>query len=370
MRGLPRASSLPEANSAPAMSAAGTHSNLTEIAGPGCLGPPDSNTDLSIVIVSWNARKYVAECLDSLQSANGTSSVEIIVVDNASNDGTADLVRDRFPQVRLVETGGNIGFSRGNNVGVRLAKGKYICLINPDVNIPPDCLHKMYSFMEQNPEIGLLGPKMLAANGLTARSGMRFPTLWNVFLRAIAADGFLRGSSTGNWLMTDFQFDRTRDMDVLNGWFWMARREAVNEVGLLDEDFFMYAEDLDWCKRFHSHKWRVVFYSEAEAVHYGGGCSSNDPLRFSVEQQRANMQYWAKYHNRASLLLYAIAVWFGHAMRMVGWTAIGAVKPSERAKARFEAKRNLECIRWMLAIPTIKPIGTLDGKSKTEATES
>lgn len=331
-----------------------------ETLGGSCLGRADTGTDISIVIVSWNAKKYLAECLGSLRSATGELSAEIIVVDNASSDGTADMVRSDFPDVQIVDTGNNLGFSRGNNLGVKLARGKYICLINPDVNVPPSCLPKMYSFMEQNPGIGLLGPKMLDAGGVARRSGMRFPTFWGVLLRSLAADTLLKGrAGSGNWLMKDFQFDQLRDMDVLNGWFWMARREAVNRVGLLDEGFFMYAEDLDWCKRFHENRWRVVFYPDAEATHYGGGCSANDPLRFSVEQQRANMQYWKKYHSRISLLFYAIAVWLGHAVRFVGWGLTGFAKPSARERARFEVKHNFECMRRMFDFAAIQPVEKL-----------
>jgi GT2 family glycosyltransferase len=334
------------------------------------LGPADPGTDISIVIVSWNARQYLRECLQSLRMATGKLSAEIIVVDNASSDGTADMVRSEFPEVQFIDTGNNLGFSCGNNLGVKLAKGKYICLVNPDVNVPPSCLPKMFSFMQQNPGIGLLGPKMLDADGIARRSGMRFPTLWGVLLRSLAADTWMKGrASSANWLMNDFQFDQLRDMDVLNGWFWMARREAVSHVGLLDVNFFMYGEDMDWCKRFHENGWRVVFYPEAEATHYGGGCSANDPLRFSVEQQRANLQYWKKYHGRISLLLYAVAVWLGHAVRLTGWSLIGLAKSSARTRARYEVKHNFECMRRTFDFPAKAPAEKLIGETNARVRE-
>ena len=147
-----------------------------------------SVTDLSIIIVSWNTKKYLEECLTSLRAIDGNLSAEIIVVDNASTDGSPEMVRTQFPEVILKETGANLGFAGGNNVGIKEATGKYVCLINSDVNVPPDCLPKMHDYMEQNPTIGLLGPGMLYTDGRVHRSGMRFPTLWNLLLRALFLD--------------------------------------------------------------------------------------------------------------------------------------------------------------------------------------
>ena len=314
--------------------------------------------DLSIVIVTWNIKKYIEECLTSLAEADKNLSTEIIVVDNASTDGTAELIRAQFPHVRLIETGANLGFARGNNVGIKLATGRYVCLINPDVNVPPDCLSKMYRYMEEEPAVGLLGPKMLGPSGEVRRSGMRFPTIWNSFLRALALDSFFKETGIfGGWLMTDFQFDRTRDIDVLNGWFWMARREALDQVGLLDERFFMYGDDLDWSMRFHLAGWRVVFYSEAEALHYGGASSANAPVRFYIEMQRANFQYWKKFHGNVSFFFYLLTVWLNHAVRTIGYGLVYLTKRSLRSIALFKMKRSFACIRWLMGLKRVEEAG-------------
>jgi GT2 family glycosyltransferase len=310
------------------------------------LGVLKAGVDLSIVIVTWNSKDYLVDCLESLQSAVEDLSAEIFVVDNASTDGTAAVVREKFPAVTLLESGENLGFSRGCNVGMRLAGGKYICLINPDVKVLSGCLPKMFRFMQTNQDIGLLGPAMLDQHGQVQRSGMRFPSIWNAMLRSLAADSVFRLLRLpGTWLMSDFGFDELRDMDVLNGWFWMARREAVEQVGPLDEIFFIYAEDMDWCKRFWSKGWRVVFYPGAQSVHYGGGSSSNDPLRFSLEQGRANLQYWRKHHGRTSAAMYLAAVLLGHALRAAAWALVSLVRRGGREKALFQIRRNLTCMR-------------------------
>ena len=315
-------------------------------------------TDLSIVIVSWNTKKYLEECLTSLRTIDGNLSVETIVVDNASSDGTPEMIRAQFPEVTLLETGANLGFAGGNNVGIQKASGNYVCLINSDVNVPPDCLPKMHSYMEQNSTIGLLGPGMLYTDGRVHRSGMRFPTLWNLFLRALFLDSlFKRSRFFGGYLMKDFQFDRTTDIDVLNGWFWMARREALNQAGLLDRRFFMYAEDVDWCKQFHLAGWRVVFYPEARALHYGGASAANAPSRFNVEMQRANLQYWKKYHGRVSLFFYLLIGFLSYSIRAAGWGIVYLTQRSSRYRAEIEVQQYLKCLRWVLDSRTLNELG-------------
>jgi GT2 family glycosyltransferase len=318
----------------------------------------NSVIDLSIVIVSWNTAKYLEECLDSLRTIDGNLSVEIIVVDNASTDGSAEIVRSQFPEVRLFESGANLGFAGGNNIGLKAATGKYICLINSDVNVPAACLPKMYAYMEQQPTIGLLGPGMVRTDGRVHRSGMRFPTLWSVFLRALFLDSLFKGFGFfGGFLMKDFQFDRTTDIDVLNGWFWMARRDAVNKVGPLDNHFFMYGEDVDWCKRFHLAGWRLVFYPEAKALHYGGASSANAPSRFLVEKQRANLQFWKKYHGRTSLFFFLLIGCLNYSIRAMGWSAVYLMLSSMRSRAHIEVKQYLACLRWTFQLSTFKEFG-------------
>jgi GT2 family glycosyltransferase len=315
-------------------------------------------TDLSIVIVSWNTKKYLEECLTSLRTIDGNLSVEIIVVDNASTDGSPEMIRTQFPHVILIESGANLGFAGGNNIGLKEATGKYVCLINSDVNVPPDCLPKMHAYMEQQPAIGLLGPGMLRPDGLVYRSGMRFPTLWNVFLRALFLDSLFKGFRVfGGFLMKDFRFDRTMDMDVLNGWLWMARREALDQVGPLDDRFFMYAEDVDWCKRFHLAGWRVVFYPEAKALHYGGASAANAPSRFNVEMQRANLQYWKKYHGRISVFIYLLIGCLSYAIRATGWGFVYLTQRSSRYRAEIELTQYLRCLRWALGFSTLNQLG-------------
>jgi hypothetical protein len=309
-----------------------------------------------LVIVSWNAKRYLAECLESLEHQCGTVHAEVIVVDNASSDGSPDLIARQFPHVRLIRNTENTGFARANNVGIRCSGGEYICLVNSDVTFVSDCFAPMVRYMQEHPDVALLGPKMLSAEGEVRRSTMRFPTVWNSFCRALGLDGAFRGSRFfGGQLMADFDHQHTVDAEVLNGWFWMARRSAVDEVGLLDEQFFMYGEDIDWCYRFRQAGKRIVFFAEAEAIHYGGASSANAPVRFYLEMYRAGWQFWRKHHGRIAQAGFLASIGVHHILRAAGYAVLYLARPSQRAQNQLKIQRSLACLRWLQGVCFGKP---------------
>jgi GT2 family glycosyltransferase len=161
-------------------------------------------------------------------------------------------------------------------------------------------------------------------------------------------DIFPKSKLLGGYLMPYFDGNQISDVDVLNGWFWLTRREALNEVGLLDESLFMYGDDLDWCKRFRDTGWKIVYFPEAASIHYGGGSSGNAPVRFSVEMQKANLQYWRKHFGAASLVLFIGIVWIHQLIRLVGNVLLYIGSKSRRPKAVGKIKRSLACLRWAM----------------------
>jgi GT2 family glycosyltransferase len=283
---------------------------------------------------------------------------EIIVVDNASSDGTPQLIREHFTWAKLLQNDKNLGFAGGNNIGIKVSTGKYIALVNSDVVVPSGCFEKMTLYMEQHTGVGMLGPKMILSDGAIGPSCMRFPSVWNIFCRALALDRLFKGSEVfGGFLMQDFKYDRITDVDVLTGWFWMVRREALVQVGLLDERFFMYGEDIDWSKRFHEAGWKVVFYPEAEAVHYCGASSSNAPTRFYVEMNRANMQYYRQHHSNIAVLGFWLATLLHEALRIVGYGPVYLLKGARSAEAGFKVKRSVACLLWLMGIKPAQGAG-------------
>ena len=304
---------------------------------------------LSIVIVVWNAKKYVIECLQSLREHCSQLCDDVIVVDNASTDGTPELIAQLFPEFKLIRNCENLGFAKANNIGIAQSSGEYVCLVNSDVKFTSDCLSPLLRFLSENPQVGMVGPTMLAPNGEVARSTMRFPTVWNQFCRALGLDVMFKKSQWfGGLLMSDFDHRTTATVEVLNGWFVVVRRSAMERVGLLDPQFFMYGEDLDWCYRFHRAGEKIVFFAGAEAVHYGGASSSNAPLRFYLEMCRANWQYWQKHYGWFGQITFLAISGAYHLVRLLGSAAVYLFSPSERSENLSRLHRSSICLRWLI----------------------
>ena len=304
---------------------------------------------VSVVLVTWNAKKYVMECLESLREHCREVCDEVIIVDNASSDGTPELIARMFPEFKLICNTENMGFAKANNVGLLQCTGEIVCLVNSDVKFTSNCITPMLTYMEKNPSVGMLGPKMLGGDGKIAyRSTLRFPTVWNTFCRALGLDVAFKGSRFfGGLLMSDFDHKTTMPVEVLVGWFWVVRREALRRVGLLDTQFFMYGEDIDWCYRFHESGEGVVFFAEAEAYHYGGASSSAAPARFYLEACRANWRYFHKHHSLLAQTGYRAAVLLHHAIRLAGFACVYLFVRSRRSKAQIGLTGSLKCLQWI-----------------------
>lgn len=302
---------------------------------------------VSVIIVSWNARDFLRECLKSLNSGVSKYPLEIIVVDNASTDGSPECVGREFPEVQLIRSQSNLGFARANNLAVRQSTGKYVCLVNSDVKVHRDCITRLVDYCEAHPEVGLAGPRIIGGDGLLQRSCWGFPSVWNMFCRALALDkAFPKVRVFGGYELGYWDQENTQPVDILGGCFWVGRREALDAVGLLDESFFMYGEDMDWCRRFWTGGWKNVLVAEAEATHYGGASSANAPVRFYLERQRADLQYWAKHHTRLGVAAYYLVSVLHMIVRVAGyglaWCATR--KPLQQHKWA----RSLECLRFLL----------------------
>lgn len=253
--------------------------------------------DISVVIVGWNAKHYLELCLNSLAEAPPRRSTEVIVVDNASSDGSSEMIKAKFPDVTVIRSEENLGFSRGNNLGIRQCQGRYIALVNPDVIVFPGCLDALADFLDQNPRVGDVGPRVLNPDMTLQSTCRRAPTLWNNICMATGlASRFKSSRFFAGEHMSYFPHDRTLPVDVIVGCFSMIRRETLDEVGLLDENLFMYGDDIDWCRRCWKAGWQVVFYPGAQAIHDRGKITAAYPVRFAVAQQKSVLYYWRKHH--------------------------------------------------------------------------
>ena len=303
--------------------------------------------DISVVILSWNDKQYLEVCLRSLLDARLSRTMEIIVVDNASTDGSPEMVEALFPAVKIIRNAENLGFSKGNNVGVKASRGKYVYLLNSDVKVFVGCLDALADYLDQNPRVGMVGPKILNRDLTHQSSCRRFPTLWNNFCEVAGLAKVFAGSRIfSGEHMFYFKGHRLMDVDVLVGCFWTIRREAVNEFGLLDEGFFMFAEDLDWCKRFWEAGWRVVFYPEAQAIHYRGGSSTKkDAVWLALTQQRSVLRYWKKHYSAAAGFGIRCLVFTHKASRWGAALASYLIRPSKRKESQTRMRVAVACLR-------------------------
>jgi GT2 family glycosyltransferase len=305
----------------------------------------NNKPDVSIVIVTWNGKKYALECLDSLRLVR--LKLEVIVVDNASTDGTPDAIRETYPEVQLIQNRENLGFAKANNIGMAEATSDILCLVNSDVVVPPGCLEKMVEFMRANPSVGVLGPKMLSPTGGVGQSVNQFPTVWNYLCFALGLHFLMPNSKVfGGYVLAGYPYDKTEDVEVLTGWFWMIPRAALEQIGGLDERFFMYGEDLDWCYRFHQAGWRLVFFAEAEALHYGAASSGQAPSRFYVEMIKANLQYFRKHYGWLGGLGFLAATTIHELLRVILY-GVMHVSRQGRSKNALKLDRSLSCLKWI-----------------------
>jgi N-acetylglucosaminyl-diphospho-decaprenol L-rhamnosyltransferase len=253
--------------------------------------------DLSIVIVNWNTRDLLRDCLASVLASEGPLSFEVIVVDNASTDGSADMVRREFPQVRLIASEVNGGYAYANNLGLKAQNARYYLLLNPDTLLPPTALAQMVAYMESRSDAGVAGPRLVLADGsldLACRRG--FPTPAVSFYRFSGLSRlFPKSPRFGRYNMTYLDPDKEAEVDSVVGAFMMVRGEAIEQVGLLDEEFFMYGEDLDWAYRMKQARWKVYYNPEVTVLHYKRAASSHSN-RAKFEFQRAMYVFYKKHY--------------------------------------------------------------------------
>ena len=251
--------------------------------------------DLSIVIVSWNVRDLLQRCLISLRACH-EPECETIVVDNASSDGSPDMVRRQFPQVKLIASESNLGFVRANNLGAAAGTGRYILLLNPDTEFL-DGIAAMVNYMDGHPDVGVLGPRLLFPDGRVQPSRRRFPTLATAFLEStVLQNWFPRHRVLQDYYAQEKTDDEEQDVDWLVGACLLIRRTSWDQVGPLDENIFMYSEELDWCHRARDAGWRVVYVPWANVLHHEGQSSEQVIAARHIYFQSSKVYYFRKYY--------------------------------------------------------------------------
>jgi GT2 family glycosyltransferase len=265
--------------------------------------------DLSIVIVSWNVRDLLAACLHSIATGpvglvspgkghtGERLGVEVIVVDSGSEDGTAAMLSEEYPWVQVIETGENVGFTKGNNIGTAAAQGRCILLLNPDTEVVGDALPRMVAYLDQHPRVGVVGPQLLESDRMTVQSSRRrFPTLVTAIFESTWLQPIAPHAVLERYYVLDKPDNETLEVDWVTGAALMTRRVVLKQVGGLDENFFMYSEELDWCRRAKEQSWKVVYLPAAQVVHHGGKSSEQVITQRHIHFQASRIRYFRKHH--------------------------------------------------------------------------
>jgi hypothetical protein len=257
---------------------------------------------LSTIIVNWNTNELVLKCLQSIEDTHFANS-EIILVDNASQDGSVETVKQRFPLIKLLENPGNVGFGAANNQGFAQSSGKYILFLNPDTEVAPDAVSVLLDFMETHPKAGAAGPLLLNTDGSLQLSCSPFPTLLRETWRMFLLDNLIH---FGEYNQKKWDQTKTREVDSIKGACMVIRREALDQVGLFDPNYYMYTEEIDLCYRIKHADWKLFWVPQAKVIHHGGQSTRLVAEKMFLSLFKTKILFFRKHFGNLSAFLYKI----------------------------------------------------------------
>lgn len=297
--------------------------------------------DLSVIIVSYNTCRLTLDCLRSVFESETVYSYEVIVVDNASRDDSVAAIREQFPQVRLLENKDNTGFARANNQAMNIATGRYVLLLNSDTIVQPDTLQTMVAYMDEHPDLGASGCKVILPDGSLDKACRRgFPTPSASFYYAFGFSKLFPDKPRFNQYQLGYlDPNKTYPIDCLVGAFMLVRQETIRQVGGLDETFFMYGEDVDWCYRIKQGGWGIHYHPATTIVHYKGASSRRKPVKIIYEFHRAMWVFHRKHYKRKYSWLTNTAVYCGIALKFMLSLLKNKLIPQSRTNAPSPANR-------------------------------
>jgi N-acetylglucosaminyl-diphospho-decaprenol L-rhamnosyltransferase len=262
--------------------------------------------DVSIIIVSWNVAELLEACLNSVYDNTPDLSLEVIVVDSASSDNTVAMVTEKFPQVQMLAQSENVGFTRGNNIGLDVATGKYLFLLNPDTVILGDTIRQMMMYLDNHAQMGIVGPHTLNSDMTHQSTRRRFPTVGTAFFESTWLEGIAPRGLLNRYYVRDVADDAVADVDWVQGSALMARREVYEQIGGLDVGYIMFWEELDWCKRAKLAGWGVGYLGTSTIIHHGGKSTDQAGARKHIHFQESKLRYYKKFFGGGFALLLRI----------------------------------------------------------------
>lgn len=252
--------------------------------------------DLSIVIVSWNVREILRDCLNSIQNTVHNLTYEVIVVDSASSDQSVEMIQASFPRVKVMAQTENVGFTRGNNIGLATATGRHLFLLNPDTIVLDDAIEQMVAYLDQNPSVGIIGSHTLNADRTHQSTRRRFPTFTTALFESTWLQPYAPQAILNHFYARDIPDDAIAPVDWVQGSALMAKRQVYEQIGGLDTNFVMFSEEIDWCKRAKDAGWEVIYHGGAKIIHLGGQSTAQIAAQKHIYFQESKLRYFRKHH--------------------------------------------------------------------------
>ncbi len=307
---------------------------------------PDS-VELSVVVVNFNSREYLRKCLRSIQETAKDLTHEIIVVDNRSKDGSAEMVRREFPDVCLIENRNNLGFTRGNNQGIRVSRGRFVHLLNNDTVVLPGAFQAMIKVMNDHAGAGLVGPRLLNGDGTLQQSFGKDMNFVNDFFRKYVTNLYEKRKNPIVGKFLDWRHSALREVAWVKGASMFFRRQALFDAGLMDESIFMFMEEIDLSVRVRELGWKILFTPEARIVHFGGVSTGTNSYQAKVEYHKSQLHFYKKHHGRWGVFFLKIYLYVRMARNIWWWSLKEKIDggksklPGERVKFCREVLRHV-----------------------------
>lgn len=299
-----------------------------------------ADPDLLVSVVNYQTTDLLDQCLGALEAERAAwgEALEVVVSDNGSGDASSDLVRASYPRVRLIQHDRNLGFGAAHNLALSGARARYLLVLNSDAVVQPGSLRHLVDFLEATPDVGIVGPRLRYPNGTIQPSRRRFPTLATFLLESTQVQRFWPSNPVRRrYLMADMPEAQTQDVDWLVGAALCVRARAARDLGLFDERYFLYSEEVDWCRRFRAAGWRVVYLPAAEVAHLEGGTSRRDLLARDLQFHQSRRRYMARWHGEtaaAALQTYVLAEYLARGVEESVKLALGSRLAERRARLR------------------------------------
>jgi len=309
--------------------------------------------DLSILIVNWNAKEYLKDCLNSIYTGVKNIAFEIIVVDNLSSDNSREMIKKEFVNVILIENNINNGYGKANNQAIQVSNGQYILVLNPDTIIYPGSLEILTGYLETHPEVGAVGPKIRNSDGsIQYECARHMPTpLTELFSMSTLDKRFPKSKIFGRYLMSYWDHNDLRKVDLLSGACMMLRKRVFDEIGKFDESFFMYAEEPDLFMRIKKAGWEIHYLPSAEIKHLWGKSAKQIPIEMAVESRISMEIFFRKYYGVMSVIAHRITVMLISAIFTILWIFAYIVSTNEkRTKAKNLYMANIAMFCWSAGI--------------------